>query len=40
VIVFPILVAESTAPSLDSLELVVDCRIEQEDETKYHIDGL
>ena len=38
--VFCILVAELPTASLDSFGLAVDCRMEQKDDAKYHIDGI
>ena len=40
VIVFCILVAELPTASSDSFGLAVDCRMEQQDDAKYHIGGI
>ena len=37
---FLVLVAELPTAYLDSFGLAVDCRIEQKDDAKYHIDGI
>ena len=37
---FLVLVAELPTAYLDSFGLVVDCRMEQKDDAKYHIDGI
>jgi len=37
---FLVLVAELPTASLDSFGLAVDCRMEQKDDAKYHIDGI
>ena len=37
---FLVLVVELPTASLDSFGLAVDCRMEQKDDAKYHIDGI
>jgi len=37
---FLVLVAELPTAYLDSFGLAVDCRMEQKDDAKYHIDGI
>ena len=37
---FLVLVAELPTASLDSFGLAVDCRMEQQDDAKYHIGGI
>jgi len=37
---FLVLVTELPTASLDSFGLAVDCRMEQKDDAKYHIDGI
>jgi len=38
--IFLVLVTELPTASLDSFGLAVDCRMEQKDDAKYHIDGI
>ena len=37
---FLVLVVELPTASLDSFGLAVDCRMEQQDDAKYHIGGI